>query len=92
MNKTYSVQHSNKTVFATCNKTWALCLLNRLFTPLPNIRVLNGQAPGHKFQCSIILRGTPQEIKQAMPIALDLTDQTCRQCQAMHLVKPVKTR
>ena len=67
MTQDYSIQHSDKTVFATCIKTRATCPLTRLFAPLPNIRVLCDQKQNNLFRCSIILRGTPAEIQAAMP-------------------------
>lgn len=92
MNKTYSVQYSNKTVFATCDKTRAVCPLNRLFAPLVNIRVMNGRTPQNQFQCSIVLRGTPAEIQKYMPVAVNMTQQVCKQCQDKKFIKPSRNR
>lgn len=81
MAKKFSIKHSDKTVFAHCKKPAPRCYLYRVFAPLPNVRVLGDKRFDNSFDCSIILRGTSDEVNKAMPMALDLARQTCTICQ-----------
>ena len=81
MKTPFSVKSKHKTVYAMCQNPRPRCPLFQLFAPLPNLRVLSGKTPEHNFLCSIVLRGTPAEINEYMPVAVNLTQQVCQQCQ-----------
>lgn len=85
MNDMYSVTCSKRTVYARCKNPVPRCFLTRTFAPLPNIRVFTDRQRSGTFLCSLLLRGTDDEVRKHLTTVMDLARQTCAACQKQHV-------